>query len=190
MHIFITATTEVADDELVGRHLAGALHGVSEAVGGFERGHDTFDRAKGLERVERFGVGRITELDAAFLLVVSVLGADSSVVESSGHGVCEVDLAVVILQDPGLGALKDTELTTFKSCGMMPTFNFAATGFNASEFHIKILEEGEKDADRIRTTTDTSSDFVRQAAFFFHNLAATLFTDHTMEVAHHHWEWM
>ena len=52
------------------------------------------------------------------------------------------------------------------------------------------MQKGKKDTDRIRTATHTGGDFVRQATFFLNNLAATLFADHAMKVAHHHWEWM
>ena len=72
----------------------------------------------------------------------------------------------------------------------MPAGDGFATRFDTGEFDIQIFEERKKDTDRIRTTTHAGGDFVRQATLFLHNLTATLFANHTMKVAHHHWEWM
>ena len=115
LHVLIAPATEVADDDLIRRHLTGALHGISDAVRGLERGHDAFDRAKRLgTRRSASAVGRVAEVDAALLLVIGVLGADSRVVEASGDRVREVDLAVRVLEDPSLRALQHAQLAPFE----------------------------------------------------------------------------
>jgi hypothetical protein len=43
LHVFIAATTEVTDYDLIRPQLAGTLHGVGDSVRGLEGRHDPFD---------------------------------------------------------------------------------------------------------------------------------------------------
>ena len=94
MHILVAAAAEIADDDLIGLHFTGTLHGISDAVRRFERRHDTLDRTEVLKGLECFVIARVAKFDTAFFFIIRMLGADGGVVESGGDGVREIDLAV------------------------------------------------------------------------------------------------
>ena len=68
LHVFVAAPAEVADNNLLGRHLPRALHRIGDAVRGLKRGHNAFDRAQCLERIQRLRIGQTTNniFDLAF----------------------------------------------------------------------------------------------------------------------------
>ena len=69
--------------------------------------------------------------------------------------------------------------------------DLATAGLDAGESApSRSLRNAKKDTDRIRAPAHAGRDFVRQAALFLQNLAAALFADHAVKVAHHHGEWM
>jgi len=132
LHIFVAATAKIADDDLIGRHLFGSLHGVGNAVRGFECGDDALDRAKILEGLQRFGISRVAEINTAFFLIIGMFRTYSSVVETSRDGMRKVDLAFWTLQDPSLSSLEDPELSAFETSGMVPAIDIAPAGFNTA----------------------------------------------------------
>jgi len=85
-----------------------------DGVGSFEGGDDAFDFGETAEGGEGFVVGGVVVVDAAGVAVVAVLGSDGGVVEAGGDGVGELDLAVGIGEEPGFGALEDSEFPAWK----------------------------------------------------------------------------
>ena len=139
MHIFITATAKIADNYLIGRHFLGSLHSVGNAVRGFERRDDAFDRTKILEGLQRFGISSVAKINAPFFLIIGMLRTYCCVVETSRDGMCEVNLTFWALQDPSLGSLEDAELSAFEASGMMATLDLAPAGFDAAKLNFKVF---------------------------------------------------
>ena len=77
-----------------------------DGVRAFERGDDAFGARETERGVEGFGIGGGGVLGAAGIVQRRVLRADGGVVEAGGDGVREGDLAVVVLQNVGVGALQ------------------------------------------------------------------------------------
>ncbi len=106
LDVLVPAAAQVDDDDLARGQRAGALHRVDEGMGALERGDDPLQARAELECLEHLVVGGIGVLDAAEVAVVGVLRADGGVVQARGHRMGELDLAVGVLQDERLAALK------------------------------------------------------------------------------------
>ena len=108
-----------------------------------------------LERGQGLGIGGISVFDAAEFLQLRVFGADSGIVEAGGYRVGEFDLAVVIGEQPGFGALQDAETATLEAGGVALRDDAVAAGFHADHADVRVIEERMKQADRVGTATDT-----------------------------------
>jgi hypothetical protein len=75
----------------------GSLQGRNNTLG---FGHFP-ERGKGLI------IGSIGVVDSTFILEERVLRPDRSVIESSGNGMRQLDLAVFVREKPGLGSLEN-----------------------------------------------------------------------------------
>ena len=124
----------------------------------FERGDDPFGARETQSGVERFSVGRGSVFGAAGIVESRVFGADGGVVESGGDGVGEGDLAVVILQDVGVGALQNAWCATTEARGVIAEVRTAATGFDADEANVFVRDKFEKCTDRVGAATDAGDD--------------------------------
>ena len=89
-----------------------------DRVRGLERGNDAFHAREELERLQRLVVGGVGVFHAADVVQIGVLGADGGVVETCGNGVGQLDLAVGVGEQPGLGALQHAELAALEPCGV------------------------------------------------------------------------
>src|SRR5689334_21658858 len=98
----------------------------------------------------------------------------------------EGDLAVLILEDEAVRALKDAGRASAITSGMLDEGFAAAARFDADEFYRCVSDEGMEDADGFRAPADTGDHGVGETAFRLEDLAAGLSADHLMEVAHHH----
>ena len=159
-------------------------------MGAFQRGQDAFGVGEFLEGGKGFVVGGVGVFDATDVLEIGVFRADGGVVESSGNRVGELDLAVVIGEQPGLGALKDAKLAALETGSVLFRKDAETTGLDADHADRFVVEEGMEQAHRIRSATDAGDEQVRKTAFLLKNLLAGLDADHAMEIADHHRERM
>jgi len=97
---------------------------------------------------------------AALIGEPGMLGPDGGIIETRGNGVRRGDLAVFILKDVGIGALKDAGARAGKSLrgsearSVFAESGAAATGFDADHFYFRVAQEIVKEADGVRTAAD------------------------------------
>src|SRR5262249_13748359 len=84
--ILVADAGEAYDDRLRAWHRLRHPHRVGDGVRGLERGHDALEPRERLEALERLLVGDRDELEAAGILVIRVLGADTGVVQACRGG--------------------------------------------------------------------------------------------------------
>src|SRR5207248_8138774 len=68
---------------------------------------------------------------------------------------------------------------------VLADFVAATARFHAEHFHARILEKCVKKPDRIGTAADARNEQIGEPALGFKNLAARLFANDFMEIAHH-----
>jgi hypothetical protein len=184
--VFVAAAGKVGDDDVVLGHGACDFGEVGHGVGAFEGGDDAFGVGKFAEGGERFVVGGVGVFGAANVLKVGVLGADGGVVESGTHRVGELDLAVVVGEEPGFGALEDAEFTALEAGGVALGDDSVASGFDADEADLGVIDKRVEESHGVGPAADAGDEKVGKAAFFLKNLLAGLEADDAVEVAHHH----
>src|SRR3569833_2013529 len=94
-----------------------------------------------------------------------VFGADGCVVEAGGNRMSEGDLAIFILEQITVGALKNAGCPARAARSVVAQAGAASAGFHADELHGPVFEIGMKDADRVAATADAGDVGVRQEAF-------------------------
>ena len=159
---------------------------MGDGMGGFEGGDDAFHFGQRAEGREGFGVGGVVVIDAAGIAVVAVLGPDGGVVEAGGDGVGELDLAVGVGEEPGFGALEDSEFAALETCGVAASHDAVTSGFDAGHFHRFITQEGIKETDRIASAAHAGDEEVWQAFLALEDLAAGFITDHSVKIPNDH----
>src|ERR1043166_7567325 len=98
-------------------------------------------------------------------------------------------LAVVILQNVAHRSLQDSRTSAaarVEARRVLAQLISRAAGFDADHFDCSVSKEWMKQPDRVRTTTDTRNQRIRQTTFAFQNLRARFTSDHALKVAHHH----
>ncbi len=128
--VLISTAGEVGDNDLVFGHGGGAFDDFGDGVGGFEGGDDAFELGEAEEGVEGIGVGGVGVFRAVLVTEPGVFGADGGVVESSRDGVGELDLAVIVLEEVGAGALEDAERAALEAGGVLFGEDAFAAGFD------------------------------------------------------------
>lgn len=115
-----------------------------------------------------------------------MLRPDRRVIESCGNGMCELDLAVVVCEQPGFRALQDTEFATLETRSVSLRNDSIAARLDTDHAHMLVTEKRMEQTDRIRSAAHTCNQKIRQASFAFQNLLASLDTDHPMEISNNH----
>ena len=152
----------------------------------FERRNDAFGARKQARRGKRIGIGDGRVFGAALVVQPGVLGADHGVVQAGGNGMCERDLPVFVLQHEAVGALQHAGGAAAIARGMFADGVAASAGFHAHQRDGAIGQERVEDPDGVGAAAHAGEDGVRQAAFGFQDLAARLFADDFVKIAHHH----
>src|SRR5271167_3691619 len=140
--------------------------------------------AEGFEGFEVVG-GDI--FGAALIVQPGVFGSDGRVVESGGDGVSGGDLSGAVLQHVRVRALEDAgaaSAVAVEAGGVLAERVAAASGFDADELDAGVVEEGVEGADGVGASADAGDDSGRKLRFRFQDLAARLFADDAVEVAH------
>src|SRR5690348_997670 len=98
-----------------------------------------------------------------------VLGANGRIVEARGNGMRRGDLAVLVLQNVGVGTLEDARARAHKTLvrgearGVLAKLSAAAAGLDANHFHIGVGQELVKQADGIRAAANAGEQMRGQA---------------------------
>ena len=181
LHILVTTTRQADDDVLVLLHRLGELHGAEDGVAGLEGGDDTLELAEVLKAEECFGIGGGDEACAAAVLPAGELRADTRVVETGGHGVGVLDLAILVLQNVGTHTVEDTRLATSESGTVAVGLDTITASLNTEELDAGILREGEEHTSGVAATANTSNNSVGETASKSLHLLLGLVADDTLE---------
>src|SRR6478736_7875929 len=114
-----------------------------------------------------------------------MLRPDRGVVETSRHRMRRLDVAVVVLQHEGARALEHTRCAAGEPRRMAPGLDGLATGLDANQPHILVIDERIEDADGVATATDTGNHSVRKPAGLVEDLLARLAANDRLEFPHH-----
>src|SRR5579864_768453 len=98
----------------------------------------------------------------------------------------ERHLAVGVLQQIAVSAVKHAGRSTGESRRMQPQLRATAAGFYSDQPHTRIAQEGVKYSDRIAAAADAGEDRIRQPPLVLQDLPARLFSDDAVKIAHHH----
>src|ERR1700752_2653729 len=105
LHVLVAAARQVHEQDGISLERRRHLAGVSDAVSRFERRDDAFGARQFLERPERLLVGGVVILGPAGSLKGSVFRPDRRVIQPCGDRMCRLDVAVRILEHPGVSPL-------------------------------------------------------------------------------------
>src|SRR5262245_4280451 len=96
--IFVAASREIDQDDLLATHRRRQLDRLGDRVGAFERRNDALQPREQLKGRERFFVARRGVEGALVVMQHCVLGANRGVVEPGRDTVRERDLSIFVLQ--------------------------------------------------------------------------------------------
>src|SRR5437899_4593005 len=99
----------------------------------------------------------------------------------------QLDVAVVVLQNKRPRALQDAGAAACEPRGMAAAEDLLATGLDADQPDVAILDERIEHAHRVAASTNARDDRRRQPAGELDNLPAGFTSDHRLELAHHQW---
>src|SRR5439155_1488669 len=106
VHVLVAAPAEAHEDAPARTELPRQHAGVMKRVRRLERGHDAFEARAELERGDRVLVCHGDVLDALGVAQERVLRTDAGIVEPGGYRMRGQDLAVAVLQQVRVGAVK------------------------------------------------------------------------------------
>src|ERR1700736_5162959 len=107
--VFISAPRLVDQNHVVGGQLARLLEGLRERVRRLQRGDEALFLHGQREGIDDFPVGGGFEAHATRLLEMSEDRRDAHIVEARRHAMGVVHLAVLVLQEVSLVALRDAD---------------------------------------------------------------------------------
>ena len=187
LHIFVTATREVNENDFVRVHRGGDTNGMGDSVSSFERGDNAFGSRKFVEGGESLVVRGVDVVGATLVTQVAMLGANGGVIQTGGDGVGKLDLAVFVREEEGLGALQDTEASALETGRVLLADAHAfATRLDANHADGFVIKERVEEADGIAAAAHAGDEQMGEATFAGEHLTAGLVADDTVEVAHHH----
>src|SRR5262245_23070289 len=100
---------------------------------------------------------------------------------------CELNLSVFVREKIGFRALQHAKATRLKTSSMFTRSNAAPACFNADHPNPCVTEKGIEKSDGVTSTANAGHQQIRQTFFLLENLAASLFTDHSVQITYHHW---
>ena len=171
---------------MVLRLLRRQFHDLGQRMGGLKRGNDALQLAAELECVERFPVGGRDVFHAAGFLQPRMFRPDAGIIEARRNRMAFADLAVFVLQQIGAVAMQHAGLAARQRGAMaIGHVDAMAGGFNAVDFHRRIVEERMEQADGVGAAADARDQRIGQAPFSGLHLRAHFIADHALEIAHH-----
>src|SRR5439155_21172482 len=99
----------------------------------FQRRQDTSQSGERLERFERLGVADMRVFRAPERPQPCVLRSNGRVVEAGRHRMCQLDVAVLVLQDKRTGTLEDAGAAAGEACGVAALRNLLSARLDADQ---------------------------------------------------------
>src|SRR6516162_386133 len=99
----------------------------------------------------------------------------------------ELNLSIFVRQEISLRALQHAKATRLKTGSMFSRSNSASTGLDTDHPNARIMEKGIEKSDGVASAANACYQQIRQTLFLLENLAASLFTDYSVQITHHHW---
>ena len=124
---------------------------MSERVGGFEGAENSLLLRQRAEGGERLGIGGTDIFGPPAVLEVRMLGADRGIIEARRDRPALGDLAILVLEDIGLGAVEDAWAAAQQGRTMLGTVEALARGLNPDQPDRSVKKVGEQ-ADRVGFT--------------------------------------
>src|ERR1700722_14547337 len=115
-----------------------------------------------------------------------MLGAHSRVIQTGGHGVSQLNLSIVVRQQPGLCPLKYPQLPSLKPRRMLAGTNSPAAGFDANHSNSSVVQERIEKSNRIAAASDTCHQQIRQTFFLLKDLPSCFFSDDPVKIPNQH----
>ena len=184
--VFIPASRQVHDQDLVFLHFRCQFYDFGHGMGAFQGGNDSFFPGQQVEGFQGFLVGRRGILDATRVMMHGVFGTDRGIIESGGHRVRAADLAVPVLEQVGHGSVKHARHATGKSSGVFAAGQTHSPGFHPYHLNPGILDERVEQADTVAAASYAGHQAMGESAFGGQDLAPRLPADHRLEIADHH----
>ena len=98
----------------------------------------------------------------------------------------QLDLTVLVGEEPGLRALEDAEFSALKTRGVFAMLDSVATRLDAHHLDALVIEEGMEEPDRVAAAANAGDKQVGETLLALEDLAARLDADDAVEIAHHH----
>jgi hypothetical protein len=120
VHILVTTTGKVDQQDLVFGQGRCQLAGVGQGMARFERRDDAFETAQVVKGLQRLGVVDADVLGAAAILEPGVLRANARIIEAGRNRMRLDDLAVFILQQIGPIAVQNARTPAVSEAACFP----------------------------------------------------------------------
>lgn len=181
LDVLVTTTRQTDDDILVRRHRLGQLDGSIDTVRGFQGRDDTLELADEAEAGEGLLVRSSDELGAVAVFPGRQLWADGGVIQTSRHGVCVLDLTVLVLKHICLHTVQNT-LGSSRQCRRVArSVDTITTSLNTQKLDGWVVGEGVEHAHSIAATTNACNNGVGQFASLLKHLLLGLVSDDGLE---------
>src|ERR1017187_7374073 len=145
VRVFVAAAGEANDQDLAWPQAAGFLERLGHGMTGLERGEDTFLAGGQVVGLERFGVGDGFVTGPADFFPVAVFGADAGIVEARRDRVHVRRLAILVLQDVTVAAVKDAGPALREAGGVFAGLQAPAAGLGPHQSDLGVFDEGGED---------------------------------------------
>src|SRR6267143_4339372 len=180
--VLVATATQVDQDEFV--RGSPRLHHPGDSVGALESRKNTFQSRQGGEGVQSLLVRHGFIQYATRVFQVSMLGADTRIVETGRNAVRRLDLSVGVLEQVAHASMEDARPPGTQSRGMF-TARYPFPGcFDSHELYSLVFEKSRKDAHGVRAPTDAGHHGARQATDLLEHLRPRLPSDHRLEIAY------
>src|SRR5215467_9776707 len=161
LYVLVASAGEIHDHDVTLLHGWRELRDVRDSVRAFQRRHNPFFPRKQIESRKRVIIGRRGVLCETLIPQITVFGPYGRIIQSGRHGMSQIDLSVVVLEEISHRALENTGFSTRKTSSMLPAGNAESTGLDAYHLYFVVVPKGVKQAHRVASASDTGYKAVR-----------------------------
>src|SRR5712692_6606100 len=185
VHVLVAAPREADEDAAAGTELPGDHARLVQRVRRLERRHDAFEPGAELERGDRVLVPDRDVVHALEITQEGVLGTYPGIVEPGRDRVRVEDLAVAVLQEVRVRAMKHARAPGHQRGRVLPAPDPRAGGLDPDQGNVLVVEERREHADGVGAASDARDHNVWELPVHRQVLIAGLIADHTLQVADH-----
>src|SRR5262249_10882469 len=92
---------------------------------------------------------------------ITVFGPYGRIIQSGRHGMGQIDLSVVALEEISHRALENTGFSTRKPRSMLPAANAESTGLDTDHLHLFVVPKSVEQAHRVTSAAHTGNEAIR-----------------------------